>query len=137
MHSARVLRVGLVHQAPEPFVRRKRRGVRMDCPTDDRPKTLGRKRLLASCFGALTCTAMSTTVAAQQNVTLPTLNITASRLGTTGVGAPGAASIGIVGTSTTVITAEEIERSPAQTLPDILAREPGIQIQSLFGGTNG
>src|SRR5262249_41936029 len=45
--------------------------------------------------------------------------------------------IGIVGTSTTVITAEEIERSPAQTLPDILAREPGIQIQSLFGGTNG
>ena len=56
---------------------------------------------------------------------LPQLNVTASRLGT-----------GIAGTSTTIITAEEIERSPAQTLPDILSREPGIQIANLFGGVN-
>ena len=35
---------------------------------------------------------------------------------------------GIVGASTTVITAEDIERSPEQTLPAILSREPGIQV---------
>jgi iron complex outermembrane receptor protein len=56
---------------------------------------------------------------------LPQLNVTASRIGT-----------GITGTSTTIITAEEIERSPAQTLPDILSREPGIQVTNLFGGVN-
>ena len=43
---------------------------------------------------------------------------------------------GIVGTSTSVITAEEIERSPEQTLPAILSREPGIQVTNLFGGVN-
>ena len=39
----------------------------------------------------------------------------------------------ITGASTTVITAQEIERSPGQTLQDVLAREPGIQVRSLFG----
>ncbi len=57
---------------------------------------------------------------------LPLLRVTASRLGA-----------GIAGTSTTIITSEEIERSPAQTLPDILSREPGIQVANLFGGVNG
>ncbi len=32
---------------------------------------------------------------------------------------------------------EEIERSPGQTIQDILAREPGVQVRSLFGGVNG
>ncbi len=51
---------------------------------------------------------------------------TASRLGD-----------GMAGASTTVITADEIERSPGQTLQDVLARQPGIQVQNLFGGVNG
>jgi iron complex outermembrane recepter protein len=54
------------------------------------------------------------------------LRVTASRLGA-----------GITGASTTVITAEEIERSPGRTLQDVLAREPGIQARSLFGQVNG
>ena len=44
---------------------------------------------------------------------------------------------GIVGTSSTVITAQDIARSPAQTLPEIIAQVPGVQITSLFGGVNG
>jgi iron complex outermembrane receptor protein len=44
---------------------------------------------------------------------------------------------GIVGASTTVITAEDIARSPAQTLPEILAQVPGIQLQTLYGGVGG
>ena len=43
----------------------------------------------------------------------------------------------ITGASTTVITAADIERSPSVTVQDILAREPGVQITSLFGGVNG
>ncbi len=56
--------------------------------------------------------------AAAHRVLLPAIDVTVSRLGA-----------GITGTSTTVITADEIERSPGQTLQDILAREPGIQIR--------
>ena len=44
---------------------------------------------------------------------------------------------GIVGTSATVITAEEIAHSPAQTLQEIIAQTPGVQLTSLFGGVNG
>jgi iron complex outermembrane receptor protein len=43
----------------------------------------------------------------------------------------------ITGASSTIITGAEIERSPSATLQDILAREPGIQTRSLFGGVNG
>src|SRR5436189_5911282 len=57
-------------------------------------------------------------------IVLPDLYITASRLGG-----------GITGTSTTIITAEDIERSPTQTLPDILSREAGIQAQHPVGGS--
>lgn len=69
-------------------------------------------------------TAVSWPVQAQQ--ILPLLTVTASRLG-----------IGIPGTATSVITAEEIARSPSHSLQDILAREPGIQVQNLFGGIAG
>lgn len=48
---------------------------------------------------------------------LPETVVTATRLGE-----------GITGTSTTFITAEEIERSPATTLQELLAREPGVQV---------
>lgn len=44
---------------------------------------------------------------------------------------------GIVGASATVITAAEIARSPAQTLQEIIAQTPGVQLTSLFGGVNG
>jgi iron complex outermembrane receptor protein len=39
--------------------------------------------------------------------------------------------------STTVITAEEIAHSPAQTVQEIIAQVPGVQLTSLFGGVNG
>jgi iron complex outermembrane receptor protein len=57
---------------------------------------------------------------------LPLLTVTASRL-----------DAGIVGASTSVITAEEIERTPASSLQDILALEPGVQVTNLLGGVNG
>ncbi|WP_291849427.1 TonB-dependent receptor [Bradyrhizobium sp.] len=44
---------------------------------------------------------------------------------------------GIVGASATVISAEEIAHSPAQTLAEIIAQVPGVQLKSLFGGVNG
>jgi iron complex outermembrane receptor protein len=43
----------------------------------------------------------------------------------------------IVGTSSAVITATDIARSPALTLPEIIAQVPGVQLQSLYGGVNG
>jgi iron complex outermembrane receptor protein len=44
---------------------------------------------------------------------------------------------GIVGASSTVITADDIAHSPSQTLPEIIAQTPGVQLTSLFGGVNG
>ena len=63
---------------------------------------------------------------AQSNIQLPAIDVWASRTGT-----------GIVGASTSVITSEDIEHSPAQSLPDILGQQTGVQTQQLFGGTNG
>src|SRR3954451_4825134 len=54
---------------------------------------------------------------------------------------PNAAAVGqfngITGASSSVITAEDIAHSPAQTLPEIIAQTPGVQLTSLFGGVNG
>ena len=44
---------------------------------------------------------------------------------------------GIVGASTTVITADDIAHSPAQSIQEIIAQTPGVQLTSLFGGLNG
>jgi iron complex outermembrane recepter protein len=44
---------------------------------------------------------------------------------------------GIVGTSATVITAEEIAHSPSQTLQEIIGQVPGVQLTSFYGGVNG
>ena len=44
---------------------------------------------------------------------------------------------GIVGTSATVITAEDIAHSPAQTVQEIIAQTPGVQLTNLYGGVNG
>jgi iron complex outermembrane receptor protein len=60
-------------------------------------------------------------------VALPPIDVGATRTG----------SGGIVGASTSVITAQDIESSPAQTLPDILQQQTGIQVQHLYSGTNG
>jgi iron complex outermembrane recepter protein len=43
----------------------------------------------------------------------------------------------LAGTSTTVITAEDIALSPAQTVQEIIAQTPGVQLTSLFGAVNG
>src|SRR3954471_11990638 len=54
---------------------------------------------------------------------------------------PNAAAVGqfngITGASSSVITAEDIAHSPAQTLPEIIAQTPGVQLTTLFGGVNG
>jgi iron complex outermembrane receptor protein len=44
---------------------------------------------------------------------------------------------GITGASTTIITREDIERSPQATLADIIGREAGVQTSSFYGGVNG
>lgn len=44
---------------------------------------------------------------------------------------------GIVGAATTVITADEIRRSPSLTVQEIIAQTPGVQLTTLFGGVNG
>lgn len=65
--------------------------------------------------------------AAQDNtIVLPRIDVESSRLGT-----------GITGTSTSVISADDIAHSPAQTLPDILSQQAGVQLQHLFSATNG
>jgi len=43
----------------------------------------------------------------------------------------------ITGASTTVVTSTDIERNPGVTIQDLLSRQPGIQVRSLFGGVNG
>lgn len=57
---------------------------------------------------------------------LPQINVDASRL-----------YQGITGASTSIITADEIARSPSLTIQDILAREAGVQTRSLYGSVNG
>lgn len=66
--------------------------------------------------------------AAAQSQTFPPLEleVTPSRLGA-----------GVTGAATTIITEEEIQRSPALTLPDILQRQAGIQVQNLYGSVAG
>ena len=80
------------------------------------------------CGAVLALAGLATTAAHAQSSTqvLPTVDVWASR-----------ASTGIVGASTSIITSQEIERSPAQNLPDILAQQTGVQVQHLFSGTNG
>jgi len=62
---------------------------------------------------------------------------------TTQTGTPGgsgngvSSSNGIVGTATSVITASDIAHSPAQTLPEIIAQTPGVQLHAYYGGFAG
>lgn len=59
-------------------------------------------------------------------LTLPTIDVSSSRLGA-----------GIIGTSTSMITAEDIARATNQNLPEILSEAAGIQIQHVGAGVNG
>ncbi len=83
------------------------------------------KRFLLRSVSILAVAGFAAPAQAQDQV-LPQINVTDTRV----------FGGGIVGTSTSVITAEDIARSPEQTLPAILSREPGIQVQNLFGGVN-
>jgi iron complex outermembrane recepter protein len=78
-------------------------------------------------LAAATASLLASAAAAQQSIFLPSILVTtSSRL-----------DPGIVGASTSIVTAADIERSPAATLQDLLAREPGIQTRSTFGAVNG
>lgn len=82
---------------------------------------------LSFAAACLAGTALVSPARAQDNGgALPAINVDASRL-----------YGGIVGASTSVITAEDIARSPGQTIQDVLATVPGVQLQTLFGGVNG
>jgi len=115
------------------------------------------KAVIASGLPAVVLAAPSA-VRAQTADMLPTITVTQSRITTTGVarasttdappgnnnaGDTGAGSttsgttIGIVGASTSVVTAEDIARSPAQSLPELLAQLPGVQLQTPYGVANG
>ena len=66
----------------------------------------------------------------------PSTNVTPAPGPTTG--APAVPQFnGIVGAATSVITSEDIARSPAQTVQEIIAQTPGVQLTSLYGGVNG
>jgi iron complex outermembrane receptor protein len=64
-------------------------------------------------------------------------NVASQGSGPGGGGTPVRQFAGIVGASATVITAEEIAHSPAQTLQEIIGQVPGVQLTNLFGGVNG
>lgn len=50
---------------------------------------------------------------------------------------PVAGGGGIAGASTTIITREQIARAPQGSLADIIGREAGVQMTTLFGGATG
>ena len=86
---------------------------------------MGTKRRL--CYALIALTGLAANAAHAQDVqVLPTIDVWASRSGA-----------GITGASTSVITAEDIARSPATTLQDLLAQEVGVQTVSTSGGKNG
>jgi iron complex outermembrane receptor protein len=60
-----------------------------------------------------------------------------SNVASSGNGTTNRQFAGIVGASTAVITADDIAHSPAQTLPEIIAQVPGVQLMSFYGGVNG
>jgi iron complex outermembrane receptor protein len=66
-------------------------------------------------------------VAQNSGLILPPIDVSSSRIGSTG----------IIGTSTSVITAQDIQSSPAQNLPDILGQQVGIQVSHVLGGPTG
>ncbi len=76
----------------------------------------------AALCGSLAAIAAGNPAGAAEPTVLPEAVVTASRLGE-----------GVTGAATTVITEDDIARSPGKTLQEVLARQPGIQLQSFFG----
>ena len=85
---------------------------------------MGTKHIVRLAGAALAL--MSCIAPAGAQIVLPEIAVSWTRLNS-----------GMVGTSNSIITAQDIERSPAQNLPDILSREVGIQVQHLLSSTNG
>src|SRR5258706_2574134 len=84
---------------------------------------LGLAVLSAAFMGGIIATGA---IAQDSRSVLPTIDVTSSRL-----------IPDIVGASTTVITAEQIARSPGESLQEIMSRVPGVQTWSTFGAVNG
>src|ERR1043165_3707361 len=78
---------------------------------------MGTSRILSGAVAAL-LSCVGAAQAQNSSVVLPTIDVGFSRTG----------SAGIVGASTTVITAQDIERSPSHSLPDVLATQAGVQV---------
>src|SRR4029077_5348893 len=87
---------------------------------------MGCKIFRLSTILVLTTLLAQSAVAQSNTQILPTVDVWASRTGT-----------GITGASNSVITAEDIARSPGTTIQDVLSREAGVQTWSTTGGNNG
>jgi iron complex outermembrane recepter protein len=87
---------------------------------------MGTKRRICGALVALAGLAANAANAQTHTEVLPAIDVWASRTGA-----------GIVGASTSVITAEDIARSPTTTLQSLLALEVGVQTISTSGGKNG
>jgi len=97
---------------------------------------------LSFATACLAGTALVTPALAQDGAPLPPINVDATRLSGTGGSAGNntgsyANTIGIVGASTTVITKEDIAHAPNQTIQEIIATAPGVQLTNLYGAVNG
>ena len=85
---------------------------------------MGKGHIARLAGAALALVTLAASSSAQ--IVLPQIDVSWTRLNS-----------GMVGTSTSIISSQDIERSPAQNLPDILSQQTGIQIQHLLSSTNG
>lgn len=96
------------------------------------------KKQWASAMASAAFVALAGSHEAAAQTALPEISVTDTRLsGVRNVDGVVPFGAGIVGASTSVITAEDIARSPSLTIQDILAREAGVQTRSLYGSVNG
>lgn len=90
---------------------------------------------IASALLAISVSSLNAQEGVTENqVKLPTIVVTSSRLNNT---LDGVSTTNIAGASTTVVTSEEIQRSPGRTIPEILSSKAGVQFNDLYGNTNG
>ncbi|HEY6382241.1 MAG TPA: TonB-dependent receptor plug domain-containing protein, partial [Pseudolabrys sp.] len=85
---------------------------------------MGKGHIARLAGAALALVTLAASSSAQ--IVLPQIDVSWTRLNSS-----------MVGTSTSIISSQDIERSPAQNLPDILSQQTGIQIQHLLSSTNG
>jgi iron complex outermembrane receptor protein len=87
---------------------------------------MGTKRRICGALVALAALAATAAHAQSTTEVLPAIDVWASRT-----------DAGIVGASTSVITAEDIARSPGTALQDLLSQEAGVQTNSTSSDQNG